>query len=258
MSNKKRKTRTDTGGGLLGFFRFSVIIGTKERPYKVIIRPIPKVVFLYPTAILVTIYSVLTLFGVVDISREFGLNLLFMFIFSLNLLIFAFEFSVMMTIIVLIVAVFSTVIILLVNYYSGGQSFFTEVFGFIQALEITLNEQFYYYCFWLSLLIFLLIFIRTRFNYWTFDQNQVLHYQGLLHDVRRFYSPSLTFKREITDVLEFLLLGGGTIKLMPHNQEPQVIETVTRIGKVEKAIAKIMAEIEVDVDRGASMQPPDE
>lgn len=244
---QKKKPKVDTGGGFLNWLRFSVIIGTKERPTKVIIRPVPKVVFLYPTALIIALYSLFAVFGM-DIANEYGLNLLFMFMFTLNLLVFAFEFSVMMTIILIIVAVFSTIIILLVNYYSEGATFFSQIFGFISDLKISLSAEFYYYCFYLSLLIFILIFIRTRFNYWTFDQNQVLHRQGLLHDVNRFYSPSITFKREITDVLEMLLLGGGVLKLMPHNQEPQIIETVTRINKVEKAIAKILAELEVDVE----------
>jgi hypothetical protein len=257
MSTEKKSTaKVHSGRGLLGWLRFSVVIGPKERPSQVIIRPVPKIVFLYPTAFLAILFSIFTFFGM-DMAVNYGLNLLFMFIFSLNLLVFAFEFSVMMTIVLLVILVFSTIIILLVNFYTAGQNIFTEIFGFIRDLQIGLNNQFYYYFFFLSLLIFILIFLRTRFNYWTFDQNQVLHYQGLLHDVRRYYSPSLTFKREISDVLEYIMLGGGVLKLMPHNQEPQVIETVTRVNKIEKAIAKILAELEVDIHKEPSASAPD-
>lgn len=53
------------------------------------IRPYPKVIFFYPSVILAIVYSVISLVGF-NITDNQLLNMIFMAVFSINVLIFAF------------------------------------------------------------------------------------------------------------------------------------------------------------------------
>lgn len=223
-------------------------MGKPEKPNIIRVRPYPKVIFFYPTVILAGIYCLLALFGVVT-ENEQGLNLLFMAIFSVNVLVFAFDFSILMTIIIGVVVVLGGVALWLWNALSEG-AVFGGIAGFIGSIVLGMNSHFYFYYFIFFLIVYLLVFIRTRFNYWDIRHNELFHKHGLLADTQRINAPNLSYTREINDVFEYLLLRGGRLKLIPQNHEPFVIETVLNIKKVDKRLGEILSKMKVTFDQG--------
>lgn len=208
------------------------------------IRPYPKIIFFYPTVIAAALYSALNLFNI-DIEHNQMLNMVFMAIFSINLLVFAFDFSVLMTIIIAIVVVLGGIILYLLNW-------FAPIGQFLDTVRLGMNPHFYYYFFLLFFVVYLLVFIRTRFNYWDISHNEIFHKTGFLSDTRRINAPNLSYTREINDVFEFILLGAGRIKLIPLNSEPYVIETVIGIRRVDKRLAEILSKMQVIFDQSGT------
>lgn len=214
------------------------------------IRPYPKVIFFYPCVLLAIVYSIFCLLGFDTFSNQLA-NLIFMVVFSINVLIFAFDFSVLMFVIYLISIILGTVVVFLWNSVSNG-----AVFGVIGSalggLRLGMNDHFYYYFSILFILIYLVVWIRTRFNYWDIRHNELFHREGIFADTKRINAPNLSYCREIPDVFEFLLLRGGRIKLMPLNHEPFVIETVLDIKRKDKKIGEILSKMKVTMDTGAT------
>ena len=210
------------------------------------IRPYPKVIFFYPSVLLAIIYSVISLLGFNTVENQLA-NLIFMVVFSINMLIFAFDFSVLMFVIYLISVVLGTVVLFLWNSVSSG-----AVFGVISSalgsLRLGMNNHFYYFFSLLFIFIYLVVWIRTRFNYWDIRHNELFHREGIFADTKRINAPNLSYSREIPDVFEFILLRGGRIKLMPLNHEPFVIETVLDIKRKDKKIGDILSKMKVTMD----------
>jgi hypothetical protein len=210
------------------------------------IRPYPKVVFFYPSVLLAIVYSILTVFGV-DISSNQSLNMIFMIVFSINVLVFSFDFSVLMFIIWVIIVVLGGVVLFLWNSLAQGGVFGT-IGGILGAIRLEMNSHFYYYFTIFFLIVYLLVWIRTRFNYWDIRHNELFHKQGFFADTQRINAPNLSYKREIPDVFEYLLLRGGVLKLMPQNHEPFVIETVLNVKKKDAKVGEILSKMQVTVD----------
>lgn len=213
------------------------------------IRPYPKVIFFYPSVLLAIVYSIMSLFGF-DTTGNQLLNMIFMAVFSINVLIFAFDFSVLMTIIWLIVVALGTVVIFLWNSLADG-GVFGAIAGVLGSIQLGMNSHFYYYFSIFFLIVYLLVWIKTRFNYWDIRHNELFHKHGFLADTQRINAPNLSYKREIKDVFEYLLLRGGRLKLIPQNHEPYVIDTVLNIKKKDAKVGEILSKMKVTVDQGS-------
>jgi hypothetical protein len=95
------------------------------------------------------------------------------------------------------------------------------------------------------------VFINTRFNYWEIQPNEILHHHGFLGDVHRFPTKGLRMKKEITDVLEYILLRAGTLVLDPEGEErPIILENVINLNRVEDKIQRLLGTLKVRVDQG--------
>ena len=100
-------------------------------------------------------------------------------------------------------------------------------------------------------IIYLLVFINTRFNYWEIQPNEILHHHGFMGDVHRYPTRGLRMKKEITDILEYILLRSGTLVMNPVGQErPIVLENVINLNKVEDKIQRLLGTLKVRIDRG--------
>ena len=95
------------------------------------------------------------------------------------------------------------------------------------------------------------MFINTRFSYWEIQPNEILHHHGFLGDVHRYPTRGLRMKKEITDVLEYILLRAGTLVLDPQGEErPIVLENVIGLNKVEDKIHRLLGTLKVRLDTG--------
>ena len=69
--------------------------------------------------------------------------------------------------------------------------------------------------------------------------------------MHRYPTRGLRMKKEISDVLEFILLRAGTLVLDPHGEErPLVLENVISLNKVEDKIQRLLGTLKVRLDKG--------
>jgi hypothetical protein len=110
-----------------------------------------------------------------------------------------------------------------------------------------MNATFYWV--WSSCVALLLAFawLRTRFDYWEIDSNEIVHKRGWFGDVERWPAPNVRMTKEIRDVLEYLLFRSGRIVLVPANEQRAiVIDHVANIDRVEARIQKLLGALKVN------------
>ena len=92
-------------------------------------------------------------------------------------------------------------------------NFLGPIGEFFAWLKLQMNAGFYYSVFGLFTVIYLLVFLKTRFDYWEFRHNEVIHRRGVFADIKRYSTEDLRWFKEIPDVLERILAGGGRMIL---------------------------------------------
>ncbi|MCZ6689710.1 MAG: hypothetical protein O7H41_08915 [Planctomycetota bacterium] len=206
------------------------------RDSRVFIRPLPKIVFLYPTAIAALVCFVgQGAGGPTELSSTFGL--IFFLTLALNLPVVAFNFS-RLTFVVLVLLVILMAVL----------KAWTPVFGFLGERQIAATSPFYFWFFALMVAIYLGVFIQTRFDYWELTHNELLHHHGFLGDVDRYPAPGLRITKEVDDVFEFMLLGAGRLVIQPP-VEPRaiVLESVPRVNYIEERLKDVLSTLKVTV-----------
>lgn len=220
----------------------------------IIIRSWPKVIFLYPVMIASFICGIIQSFQSENTRAAEIAGGLFFLILCLNLLVISFEFTRFRTMSI-VFFIFGVFFFLL--YLSKD----TDVFGFfggmLKNLHLQLSTAFYYSLGVYFVVIFIGVYISTRFNYWEIKSNEILHKEGFLGDVRRYPSPNLRMNKEISDVFEFLLLGAGRMVLSPASEKQSIVlEHVLRINKAERRIQDLLSSISVEISREDDEAPP--
>ncbi|HEX5135491.1 MAG TPA: hypothetical protein VFY93_00835 [Planctomycetota bacterium] len=217
----------------------------------VIVRPYPKIVYLYLTWIVSLLCGIFQpQLGVRDVLNETILRTsgfwgrIWLFAFVFNILVISFEFSRIRSV--------AIIFALLAFVFAGSQFGFLDVVGaFLGHLPILMNKTFYFAVTAIFTVIYLLVFINTRFNYWEFQPNEILHHHGFLGDVQRYPTRGLRMQKEITDVLEHILLRAGTLVLSPaETDRPIVLENVINLNGVEDKIQRLLGTLKVRIDEG--------
>ena len=210
---------------------------------RVVIRSLPKAVFLYPT-MLAAIAAGL------GSSQDWGKTSLwgnaFLIVFAINLVIIAFDFprTTSLTLLFLVIAVILGAILLNQRY---------EIFPWLERetnrLTPEANSEFY----WLTagiiaVVLLLIVLIHLWFDYWEVLSNELIHHHGILGSLERLPAPGIKFDKEITDVFEFLILGAGRLVITPAGEgRPIVLENVPRIERVERNIKEVLGVTEVEI-----------
>jgi len=232
---------------------------TTDEPTNVIVRAYPKVVYLYLTWLASLVCGLIQPSGAVQVQGEGALEgalftvpteptatiaRIWLAIFVFNILVISFEFSRIRSVAIAFLAV-------AVVFAGAHYGFLDAVLGFLGGLEIYLNKIFYFTVAAVFSIIYLLVFINTRFSYWEIQPNEILHHHGFLGDVHRYPTRGLRMKKEITDVLEYTLLRAGTLVLDPHGEErPIVLDNVINLPKVEDKIQRLLGTLKVRLDTG--------
>ena len=145
----------------------------------VIVRPYPKIVYLYLTWLASIICYILQPSAEIKTMDEEGLQYvlgnadlgfllgrIWMAIFVFNLLVIAFEFSRIRSV---AIAFFAVALV-----FAGIQLGFLEGLGqFLGGLELLMNKVFYLTIAVIFTIMYLLVFINTRFNYWAIQPNEI-------------------------------------------------------------------------------------
>ena len=197
---------------------------------RVVIRSYPKVIFFWMTWIASLICGVI-------VSRGGGgehLGTIWMGIFAFNLLVISFDFTEVVSVMVL--AVIAALIF--AGLFFG---FLGPIGQFFASLKLGMNPAFYFTMFGLFTVLFVFVFIKTRFDYWEFRYNEVIHRRGVFADIKRYSTEDLRWFKEIPDVLERVLAGSGRMILTtPREAHPIVIDHVLRIGSIDEEVADIL------------------
>ena len=226
----------------------------KERFTKsLIIRPWPKVVFLYPTAIASLacwILSWLSSPGSAEAAEAAGsaigitwLGNLYMIVLVLNLLVFSFDFSRIKSITILIGIL---ALVFGIGWANTQWGWFTGIKESIGRIDIQMNTQFYGAMTLFMTLILALVFVNTRFNYYEINHRELLHHHGYLGDISRMPTSGLNVHKEIYDLMEYVLLRSGRLIFYPQTKrEAIVIDNVVNVNKVEDHIKDLLSVVAV-------------
>lgn len=209
-------------------------------PTSLIIRPWPKVVFLYPTFLASTVFWLISMFS--EAGSTLGitsLGNLFMIVFTINLLVFAFDFSRIKSITIAFAVV---AVILGVGWANTQWGWFTGIKETFLKIDIRMNTQFYGFTSAFLAFVMMLVFVNTRFNYYEINHRELLHHHGYLGDVTRIPTAGLLVQKEIYDLVEFLLLRSGRLIFYPQNKrEALVIDNVLNVNRVEDHIKDLLS-----------------
>jgi hypothetical protein len=103
--------------------------------------------------------------------------------------------------------------------------------------------------------IYVFVFIDTRFDYWEVMPNEIIHHHGVLGNVNRFPAPQLKLEKEITDVFEFLLLRSGRLLIHPSTERRAIVlENVPNINRREDEIQALLRVLDVHVHTDHELQ----
>ena len=218
-------------------------------PTSIIIRPWPKVIFLYPVFLCASLFWILSwLSGAPEGGypmRFTWMGNTFLTLLFLNFLVFAFDFS----------RIKSIAILFGILAVAFGIFWANENWAVIQALKdwgsavnIQMNTWFYGTFSVMMGTILLLVLINTRFNYYEINHREILHHHGYLGDVTRMPTTGLRFNKEIYDLMEFLLLRSGRLIFYPStSREAVVIDNVPKVNQVEDRIKDLLSVMAVRV-----------
>lgn len=197
--------------------------------YNLVIRPWPKMIFLWPTAVMSLVMAIASTY-VEDRQNLWGG--IFLTVVGINFMVLTFEFpratslTLTMGLVTVVLALF------LLNRYFNVITAINEFFG---NLRVSASPHFYWVFFSICVVLFVGMFIMTRFDYWVLSPNELIHHHGMLGDVERFSTAGLKLNKEICDIFEYALAGAGRIIMrVPTVDRPIVLENVLNIGRIER------------------------
>jgi hypothetical protein len=225
-----------------------------EKEDKVILVPLPKIVFLWPTLVVSLLSGIYMSFSHPQGSEGPVIAAVaFLATLAMNLIVLSFDFPRTTSL---------TVFFVLVALFLGGALmvvYYPTVLPWLNAQLVKIrpvaNATFYFVFATMMLLIYLGVAITVRFDYWEVRGNELLHHHGFLSDLERFPAPALKIDKEIKDVFEYLLLGSGRLILHPSN-EPRaiVLENIAWITRKEKAITNLLGTLQVRVRQNKAIE----
>jgi hypothetical protein len=219
------------------------------REASVTLIPLPKIVFMWPSAVVALISGIYMCFD--HAANERGpviAAVVFLVVLALNLVVLSFDFprTTSLTLFFIIVAVVLAGFLMVV-YFPNALPWLHAI---LRKIRPHANATFYFVYLTMMLAMYVGVAINTRFDYWEVRGNELLHHHGFLSDLERFPAPQLKIDKEIRDVFEYMLLGAGRLILHPSN-EPRaiVLENVAWINRKERAITGMLGTLEVRVRR---------
>lgn len=213
-------------------------------PESVIIRPWPKIVFLYPTFVLATIFFLLSW---LDLVGPTTLGNTFMAVLLVNLLVFSFDFSRIKSITIVIGAIALLLLVLWADNKWQLTDFLGRVFG---SIDIRMNTSFY--GFLSAGLGFLLavVFVNSRFHYYEVNAREILHHSGYLGDIQRWSTEGLEMNKEIYDVAEYLLLRSGRLIFQPATSKKAIVlDNIAGVNTIEKSVNDLLSIVAVRINQ---------
>jgi hypothetical protein len=207
----------------------------------VIIRPWPKVVFLYPTFALSTVFFLLSWLNIGIAPDTLGNT--WMLVFLINILVFSFDFSRIWS----IVMVFGIALLIVLVFWLDLTGYMGQLLG---RIHIECNSGFYGFMSGGLGLLLLVVFINSRFHYYEVNAREILHHHGYLGDVQRWSTEGLEMNKEIYDVAEYALLRSGRLIFNPMtSKKAVVVDNVANVNRIEKGINDLLSHVAVRINQ---------
>jgi hypothetical protein len=201
---------------------------------RVLVRPLPKVVFFYATWIVSLVCAVVVGFAGSVEETPTWVGQLWVWTFFFNVLVISFDFSEERSLIAVLGVIASSVLLMYFNVLGPVSHWFG-------TLIPKMNSTFYWLVFTGFSIIYGLVWLNTRLDYWVIRPNEVIHRYGIFPKVRRYGTDDMRVDKTVPDMLEKLLLGTGQLVLTtPHESHPIVLNHVARIGSIDNRIADIL------------------
>ncbi len=221
--------------------------------------PFPKVIFLYPTFITCVLAAIwMTIFSpteIVEVDGEqvvaatqsgVGWTAVFLCVMTLNMVVLAFDFprATSLTVFFLVSAAVLGAVLL----FTWQPKVLPALEGFVMMIRPIANATFFWCLTLMYSILFGLVFISVKFDYWEIRQNELLHHHGVMSDLKRFAAPSLRIDKEINDVFEYVLLGSGRLIVHASNERRAIVlDNVLFINRKEQRITQMLSAIKVDI-----------
>jgi hypothetical protein len=218
---------------------------------EVTVREYPKTVLFYPmlfVSLILALTSFLIPIFVVDpglqISLLYTITFIWFVMFFFNLLVVTFEFGKSIIVALALIVVIVVLVVALV---------FT-LYGYLfvinpSSLQLSMNVQSYLAFFFVFLFVIFLSWIKTRMYYFRITPNEIIYKKGIMGDVERYGTSSVTVHKEIPDLFEFLLMRSGRLTIaIPGRKTVIMLDNIPNINSVEKKILHLLRRIEVDID----------
>jgi hypothetical protein len=222
----------------------------ERAPESVIIRPWPKVVFLYPTFVCATIFWLLSWLGIGQAENQLGSSVLgntFMLVMIMNLLVFSFDFSRIKSITIVISIIAVVLLVLWVDTKADLTGYLGKV---VRSVDIQMNTAFYGFLGAGLGFLLLLVFVNTRFNYYEVNAREILHHHGYLGDIQRWSTEGLEMNKEISDVVEFLLMRSGRLIFQPATSKKAIVlDNVAGVNRIEKEVNDLLSVVAVRINQ---------
>lgn len=213
-------------------------------PESVIIRPWPKIVFLYPSFFAATIFFLLSWLGLVGPTV---LGNTFMGILFLNLLVFSFDFSRIKSITIVIGIIAAVLLVLWIDNKWDLTSFLGKVCA---SIDIQMNTAFYGFLSAGLGFLLVLVFVNSRFNYYEVNAREILHHHGYLGDIQRWSTEGLEMNKEIYDVVEYMLLRSGRLIFQPATSKKAIVlDNVAKVNHIEQQVNDLLSVVAVRLNQ---------
>ncbi|MDJ0974313.1 MAG: hypothetical protein QNJ98_07640 [Planctomycetota bacterium] len=200
---------------------------------KVTVRPYPKIIFFWPTWVFSIVAAIIMSASDAG-SPPTHLGTVWLCVFAFNLIVIAFDFTEVVSL--MVVALIGAVVFAGIAF-----DFLGPIGDFFASLKLQMNANYYWTMFGLFTLIYFFVFLKTRFDYWEFRHNEVIHRRGVFADIKRYSTEDLRWFKEIPDVLERIMCGAGRMILTtPREQHPIVIQHVVGINRIDEKVADIL------------------
>jgi hypothetical protein len=175
------------------------------------------------------------------------LAMLFLAMFAFNLLVMALDFPRFS----LVAVILAILLFLFFVLWLGAQfelDLMKPIHWIFSGIYAVANKGFYYMVFATLMFVFIIIYITRWLDYWEILPNEILHHHGPLSDLERYPTMNLKFDKEIPDVLEWAMLGAGRLVLhVPNVAKALVLDNVLFISAKERALKSVMSRLEVRV-----------
>lgn len=206
----------------------------------------PKIIFMWPSWLIAMAAAVFLSFVGEQASSAIVVTWTFLIVLSINLVVLGFDFPRTTSLTLFFVAVAAVLSGVLLIIYMPNV--LPTVTGWITSIHPVANAPFYWIVSIVLAVIFCLVLINRRFDYWEVRPNELLHHHGILSDLERFPSPHLRVEKEINDIFEYMLMGAGRLILQPSGERKAIVlDNVPWISKKEREITKLLGALQVQV-----------